>query len=315
MTELKNKDFFSESIKEEKITLASIANNHKSILVYQDELYSLGLENGKPYLDVDGKKLMFSCHPYEPCLYITDENGFLTAVHNAFDPNYVIEAFFNGEKITSISGRNYDAKDFCIMVEYASHMGDTDISYAEKVFVGSAKNELRSENAASHDLFESDDPFYLLIDDYPDLVVDYCIVKNDREYRGYSSHRRALAYACLKLFPFEEDEQGWSYDVEKAKAEKISADEFLSVVRQNNKPTYRRAFLFPPYEIDYIEEDFEKINKALFPNGKDCLEVYEWTTDWSDYFYDEHNWQGSMCVSVYDRCFDRFVIICASPMD
>lgn len=57
------------------------------------------------------------------------------------------------------------------------------------------------------------------------------------------------------------------------------------------------------------------MNAALFPNGTDQLEVYEWTTDWSDYFDEGHEWWGTLCLTVYDKSLDRFVVIMASATD
>ena len=64
----------------------------------------------------------------------TDEEGNRTAVHNAFDPDCVLELFQSGKKVRSITGREYKARDFCRMVEYAAGRYDIDIDDAEKVF-------------------------------------------------------------------------------------------------------------------------------------------------------------------------------------
>ena len=60
---------------------------------------------------------------------------------------------------------------------------------------------------------------------------------------------------------------------------------------------------------------FRKVNSALFPEGTDELEVYEWTTDWSNYFDDGHEWWGAACWSVYDKNMNRYVVIMASATD
>ena len=111
---------------------------HKAVVVYRDWRYTLGQQNGFPYLIANGERLTLTCHPYEPCLYITEENGCKTAVHNAFDPFDVLNAFSRGETIGSITGREYDALDFCRMVEYAAGMSDISISDAE-IVLGSDK--------------------------------------------------------------------------------------------------------------------------------------------------------------------------------
>ena len=44
-----------------------------------------------------------------------------------------------------------------------------------------------------------DDVFYEELKRYPDLVVDYCLLKNEGPYRGEETHRTALAYALRAL--------------------------------------------------------------------------------------------------------------------
>ena len=53
-------------------------------------------------------------------------------IHNAFDPDHVIDAFAKGENVGSITGKSYNAKEFCRMIEYAvDDLYDTDIAYVE----------------------------------------------------------------------------------------------------------------------------------------------------------------------------------------
>ena len=47
----------------------------------------------------------------------------------------------------------------------------------------------------------------------------------------------------------------------------------------------------------------------------DVLEIYEWTTDWSDYFDAGHEWYGACCWSVYDRSMNRYVVMLVSATD
>lgn len=283
--------------------------------VYKDGRYSLCKKDGVPYLIADGKEYKLTCHPYEPCLYITDENGSVTAVHNSFDPVCTLDLFADGKTVTSITGLKYTAKDFCRMVEYAAGMYDVQIDDAEKVF-GERKNnkketEVPRKNTFAFDKYP-DDPAYAVIKEYPDIVIDYCIVKDDLSYNGYNSHWSALAYACRKLFFDEEDE--WHYNVGKADAKNVDVGALFAQINKNDF-NYRYAFLHPPCETHYTNADFDRVNNALFPNGKEPLEVYEWTTDWSEYFDDGHEWWGTLCYTVYDKSLDRYVIILASATD
>jgi hypothetical protein len=102
--------------------------------VYRDSHFTLGQDPGSVFLIAGGRKFMLSCHPYEPCLYIKEENGRLTVVHNAFDPSAVLEVFAEGGKVRSATGLEYGQLEFCKMVEYVSGKGDIYIDDAEKVF-------------------------------------------------------------------------------------------------------------------------------------------------------------------------------------
>ena len=155
---------------------------------------------------------------------------------------------------------------------------------------------------------QEDDPFYALIAEYPDLAVDYRIVKLER-YCGYESHRDALKTAHAEL------DGDWIGDPAKAVGKRIDPAELFSSRYRDGTLNYRKAFLYPPHPNGYSGIDFVRVNDALFPNGTEALEVYEWTTDWSDYFDEGHEWWGTLCLTVYDKSLDRFVVIMASATD
>jgi len=296
--------------------------------VYRDGRYVLGREDGVPYITVAGEKFTLSCHPYEPCLYITDKDGNMTAVHNAFDPLSVLWAFSKGTTVTSITGREYDAEDFCRMVEYAEGMYNIGIDEAEKVFGDRPKKE-NPETKKKEDMpavtgkaprpeagvIINDEKVAAILEEYPDSVIDFCLVKNEEFGRGRNAHWFALLWASRALFIDDDDEVIWHFDVGKADAERISVDELFAPVDKNGKLNYRTAFLRPPHTNDYKNADFDRINSALFPKGTDGLEVFKWTTDWTDYFDEGREWWGTLCLTVYDKNLDRFVVILASATD
>ncbi|MDO4847516.1 MAG: SLC13 family permease [Clostridiaceae bacterium] len=107
--------------------------------VYRDEHFVFGQKGGLPCIMTGEKEYILTCHPYEPCLYITDADGNTTVVHNAFDPSVVLDEFAKNNKVASITGYTYDAEDFCRMVEYAAGQGEITVSDAEKLF-GDWKN-------------------------------------------------------------------------------------------------------------------------------------------------------------------------------
>jgi len=104
----------------------------KEAVVYRDDSFILGRNEEYPYLIVKGREYELSCHPYEPCTYIKDRGELVSVIHNAFDPDCVLDSFAKGENVESITGKVYNAKEFCRMIEYAAdHLYDTDISYVE----------------------------------------------------------------------------------------------------------------------------------------------------------------------------------------
>ncbi len=303
----------------------------KESVVWRDERFTLGEEKGEPYLCAGDRRYRLSCHPYEPCLYITDETGNLTAVHNAFDPSAVLESFRQGRRVRSITGMEYDAKDFCRMVDSAAGLGNIGIDAAERVFGDRAKQnapirpEKQEETArGTEERPQAGDAAFCVITDarvgvllsgYPDLEVEYCIVKNGHTARGEDAHRYALLSACLHFLAQEGDDAEWSFEIGKAQAKPIGSDALFAPADDQRAVNYHGAFRYPPHSRRLSDRDFELVNAALFPNGTDDLEAYEWTTDWSDYFDDGHEWWGALCLTVYDKTLDRFVVMMASATD
>ena len=147
---------------------------------------------------------------------------------------------------------------------------------------------------------------------YPDCAVDYCIANLETPYNGRESHGRALTQAALCLAA-----DGWSitYEPGPITAKRIPAQALFAPADKTGPLNYRTAFLYPPHTQPYTNADFDRINAALFPNGTDGLEAYQWPTDWSDYFNDGHEWWGTLCITVYDRSVERFAVITASATD
>ena len=195
------------------------------------------------------------------------------------------------------------------------------------------------------------DPFYTLLREYDRCVIDYCLIGDDAPYRGMRSHKEAVLFAMLRIIErdiesqreddamwgsvLSDDLYPWSLDFGKAKAAPLDPEAFLLVpevvrVDKSGRVRYDRgfpdgdaggqipywyAFLETPHGTGYRPDDFRRINAALFPKGADALEVYEWSTDWSSYFDEGHEWWGAACWSVYDRQMDRYVVLLASTTD
>ncbi len=196
-----------------------------------------------------------------------------------------------------------------------------------------------------------DDPFYDVLRQYERCVIAYCLMEDDTPHNGLQSHRASLLFAMLKAVDRRIENKRnaeimwgreitdkltpWNYDMDKAKAVLADSTSFLYVPeilrtdrngvvfydcswKEDNSGgiiPYWYAFLETPHGTGYRPEDFRRVNAALFPQGSDSLEVYEWTTDWSDYFDAGHEWWGAACWSVYDRHMNRYVVIMASTTD
>ena len=167
----------------------------------------------------------------------------------------------------------------------------------------------------------TDDAFYRLLAAYSDIVCDYCLINAEHPYaqtsgvfpyRGADSHRLALACAARELFA---DGKEWAYDMKGARRRKLSGKALFAPVGSDQWLNYRKAFLCPPHGNSYTDGDFERVNAVLFPGGADGLEAYRWTTDWSEYFDEGHEWWGALCLTVYDKTLDRFVVVMASATD
>ena len=159
-----------------------------------------------------------------------------------------------------------------------------------------------------------------VIAEYPDAVCEYCLVTADDAsgeaespfpYRGRESHRLALDRAARRLFADGE----WTWDLTGARCRKLKSKALFAPADGDEWLNYRRAFLCPPHPNGYTDRDFDRVNAVLFPGGTAELEVYRWTTDWSDYFDEGHEWWGALCLTVYDRTLDRFTVILASASD
>ena len=185
------------------------------------------------------------------------------------------------------------------------------------------------------------DPFYELLEHYPRCGVEYCLIEADAPHQGYRSHKDAVLFAALKVMERDTDSQPqdepfpWSLDMEKARARQIEVDALLHVpeiVRTDRvgqrhydcelpdplmgeQIPYWYAFWETPHPSGYGPDDFRRVNAALFPEGADELEVYEWTTDWSNLFDDGHEWWGAACWSVYDSRMGRYVVMIAAETD
>ena len=205
-------------------------------------------------------------------------------------------------------------------------------------------------NDAFYDFIKQYDP-----DNEHHLVgeVDYYLLSDDKPYEGLRSHREALLFAFDLVAEKDIEDQKragelpgdriadklhpWVYDVDMAQAISLAPGIFFycpNIVKTDYygnvwydaewKPNDDNFGTTVPYWYALMEpihwrknkpEDFKKVNDALFPKGTDALDIYEWTTDWSDYFEAGHEWYGACCWSVYDKSMNRYVMMLVSATD
>ena len=182
------------------------------------------------------------------------------------------------------------------------------------------------------------DAFYEYIKKYdPDSIyhlvgeVHYYLLSDDKPYEGMKSHREAMRVVFDSLV------SSLVYDIDKAQASPLDPKEFLycpNIVKtdyygnvfydaewvpndENFGTTvpYWYALMEPVHGRRNRPEDFKEVNESLFPNGTDALHIYEWTTDWSDFFDDGHEWYGACCWSAYDKTLNRYIVMLVSATD
>ncbi len=183
--------------------------------------------------------------------------------------------------------------------------------------------------------------------------VDYHLLCDDKSYAGLQSHKEALIIVFDRLVEnSKKDLKGvrerygddiadqlvpLAYDIDKAQPTLLTSQEFFycpNIVKidyygnvrydaewrpnDDNFGTtvpYWYALMEPVHGRRNRPEDFKKVNEVLFPNGTDALDIYEWTTDWSDFFDAGHEWYGACCWSVYDKSMNRYVVMLVSATD
>lgn len=75
--------------------------------------YSLENIEDKVIFTYAGKAYELRSHPYEPCLYICENDEMIKILHNAFEAYDLVSRFEDGETLTGPDGKVYDEDSFC----------------------------------------------------------------------------------------------------------------------------------------------------------------------------------------------------------
>lgn len=81
---------------------------------------------------------------------------------------------------------------------------------------------------------------------------------------------------------------------------------------------YADAFMNPPHPMRVdpeLQQLFTQINACLFNGLTNDLRIYQWCTDWSDYFDAGKEWWGAFLWTVYRLGSTRIIAIGASTTD
>jgi hypothetical protein len=82
---------------------------------------------------------------------------------------------------------------------------------------------------------------------------------------------------------------------------------------------YKTAFFLPPHGLSggSSENDalFVKLNRFVFGSNPERIEIFSWSTDWSNYFDAGHEWWGDFFWTIRQAESDQFVVIAASTTD
>lgn len=172
--------------------------------------------------------------------------------------------------------------------------------------------------------------YELLAAKYDRVCLDYVILLSDEEYRGVETHKEAVIEAFRILNErFAEFDYQIDIRTDKMTAEISSISELLEVPPEEycygrvkrdrhftvQKPIpYWYAFLNPPQGTPYRCSDFIEFNDLLFPD-KECVEVYRWNDDFSNYFDAGTEWWGTGLWTVASIKTGLIVVIGASLTD
>ncbi len=93
----------------------------KKQIVWQDGERRLWLEGTEAILKYRGERYTFGCEPHEPMAIILKRGEAVVYIHNSFDVEYECQQFLKNPDYccTTITGRNHDAKRFCLLLTTA----------------------------------------------------------------------------------------------------------------------------------------------------------------------------------------------------
>jgi hypothetical protein len=103
-------------------------------VLYKNEAVMLYQENGSLRLTDGDRTYTITDYPYEPCLYLTRDDGSRTTIHNSFKADWIASAAKEGGTLESLSGNKYDTDGLCrLMLLAARETADADLPFIESL--------------------------------------------------------------------------------------------------------------------------------------------------------------------------------------
>lgn len=157
------------------------------------------------------------------------------------------------------------------------------------------------------------------------------------EYRTETSHKEAVIFASELISRSYKNEGAvhlhfsMTNNLEKLSSQPISLRDFWGTddvipvqILENawslpKTDGYKPAFYHPPHGMSLQQDEkdnlFQSINSILFgSSSKDCS-IFEWTTNWSNYFDAGNEWWGSFLWSVYSNETKILTVLAVSATD
>lgn len=99
----------------------------------EENFGSLNLRSEEVTYAYKGETYRLSSHPYEPCLYLWSGDKLVCTLHNAYNPEQLVEAFTAGKTVKTNYGKDYDKEydeiGFCRVLAAALDSGRIDMDF------------------------------------------------------------------------------------------------------------------------------------------------------------------------------------------
>ncbi|MEA2599210.1 MAG: hypothetical protein QOF89_202 [Acidobacteriota bacterium] len=160
-------------------------------------------------------------------------------------------------------------------------------------------------------------------------VMDYIFLEAETECPREQLHRSA---ALAGMAAIDRRIEHWvRWDEAKLTGERVPFPVFWGTDDVEPKPLrdnawsipnvdgYKAAFFHPPHSLQASAKEtaelFAGINRHVLGDVPELAEIFSWSTDWSNYFDEGHEWWGAFFWTIRAAGMGRFVVVGASASD